>query len=391
MQAPIDQADLDATLAPFGHSLTLPREAYVSEAVLDFEIDRFFTRGWVCAGRIESLLGPGQARAIEVGRERILVMRDEAGTLRAFFNVCRHRGHELLAVGHTVDMRVLKCPYHAWTYSLEGKLKGAPSLTRSPDFDKDDYPLVEVASAVWEGFVFVDPSGGAGPLAQHLGNLAGYLAPYRIADLRVAARHDYEIEANWKVAVENYHECYHCSSIHPALCKVTPPDSGVDVVPTGLWCGGTMELMDHAATMSFDGVSGGTMLPGLSPDRLRQVVYAGLMPNLLISAHPDYVMTHRIVPLTPGRSRIECEWLFPAGAFELDGFDPAYAVDFWDVTNREDWAACEGVQRGVSSRGYRQGPLSPWESTLYQFYQMIGAAYKGLPVVPPQVPVSVRV
>jgi glycine betaine catabolism A len=389
--APIDAAAVEAALAPFGESVTLPAEAYTSLAVFRFEQDRFFTRGWVCAGRVEGLVAPGQARALALGEEKVLLVRDESGTLRAFYNTCRHRAHELLPLGgEAVDLRVIKCPYHAWTYSLEGDLKGAPTLTRSPDFDRSDYPLVEVAADVWGGFLFLDPSGEAGPLADHLGNLPELMAPWRLATLRPGARHDYEIAANWKLVVENYHECYHCSSIHPALCKVSPPDSGVDVVPTGLWCGGDMELMDHAVTMSFDGVSHGVPIPGLSAEQQRRVMYVGLMPNLLVSAHPDYVMTHRLVPIGPGRSQIECEWFFPPEAFEKPGFDPAYAVDFWDVTNREDWAACEAVQRGVESRGYRQGPLSPWESTLYQFYQMVGSAYLGRAVTAPRVPVSSR-
>lgn len=129
-RAPIDAASVEAALAPFGESVTLPGAAYTSQDVFDWERERFLTRTWVCAGRIDGLLGPGQARAIQLGNEPILLMRDEAGTLRAFYNTCRHRAHELLPITEDpVDMRVLKCPYHAWTYSLEGNLKGAPSLT----------------------------------------------------------------------------------------------------------------------------------------------------------------------------------------------------------------------------------------------------------------------
>ena len=271
-------------------------------------------------------------------------------------------------------------------YRLDGELKTAPTLTQSRGFDSSQYPLIKMRSAQWRGWLFLDPGGGAGELAEHIGNLEELVAPYSPEGLVPAARHDYEIAANWKLVVENYHECYHCTTIHPALCKVTPPASGRDAQPSGLWCGGTMDLADHAETMSFDGASHGTVLPGLDVELRRKVLYAGLLPNLLISAHPDYVMTHRLVPLAPDRTFIECQWLFPPEALEKEGFDPAYAVDFWDVTNREDWAACEGVQRVVGSRGYRPGPLSPWETTLYQLYQMIGGAYLGRPVTPPVVP-----
>jgi Rieske 2Fe-2S family protein len=129
---------------------------------------------------------------------------------------------------------------------------------------------------------------------------------------------------------------------------------------TGLWVGGTMTLMDGVQTMSLTGRSGSESLPGLSDRQLRDVLYLQLVPNLLLSVHPDYLMTHVLEPLSAGRTLIRCQWLFPPEALARDGFDPAYAVDFWDITNRQDWAACESVQRGVGSAGYRPGPLSPW-------------------------------
>ena len=186
------------------------------------------------------------------------------------------------------------------------------------------------------------------------------LAPYECGRLVVGAEHHYELAANWKLAIENYHECYHCSSIHPQLCRVSPPDSGASFAGGGLWIGGSMELVDGAETMSLDGRSGASPLRGLAGAKLREVLYLQLVPNLLLSVHPDYVMTHVLEPLRPGRTRVACQWLFPPEQFARADFDPAYAVDFWDITNRQDWAACESVQRGVASRGFQPGPLSPW-------------------------------
>jgi Rieske 2Fe-2S family protein len=147
-----------------------------------------------------------------------------------------------------------------------------------------------------------------------------------------------------------------------------------------------MDLKEDAVTMSISGESGGVPIPGLDPRRLREVGYIGLFPNLLISPHPDYVMTHRIEPVSPGRSRIECQWLFPPEAWERDGFDPSYAVEFWDLTNRQDWNACESVQRGVASRGYRPGPLALEEDNVHQLLTMIAGGYleggPGKPVPP---------
>jgi Rieske 2Fe-2S family protein len=256
-------------------------------------------------------------------------------------------------------------------------------LTRSDDFDAADWPLVPIRSGEWHGWLFVELSGDAPSLDETFAGLTRVLAPYEPARLQRAARHEYVIAANWKLIAENYHECYHCTSIHPALCEVTPPESGADLVPEGLWCGGTMTLKDHAETMSLTGDSGGVTFRRLPPDALREVVYVHLLPNLLVSAHPDYVMTHRLTPLEAGRTLVECDWLFPPEAFDLDDFDPAYAVDFWDLTNREDWGACERVQRGAASRGFRQGPLSSWESTIYQLHSVLGRAYQGLGLMTP--------
>ncbi|MDP9327278.1 MAG: hypothetical protein M3P10_03620 [Actinomycetota bacterium] len=226
------------------------------------------------------------------------------------------------------------------------------------------------------GWAFVRAVADGIGFPEQFGNLSDHLAPYEPERLVVAARHTYEVRANWKLLHENYQECYHCSEIHPALCKVTPPDSGYSIDIRGMYVAGPMDLRDGVETMSLDGRSGGVPIRGLSGRQLREVGYFGIWPNLLISPHPDYVLTHRIEPLDVDRTFIECEWLFPPEALEQPGFDPAYAVEFWDVTNREDWRACESLQRGVSSRGHRPGPLSvAWEAGTYMFIGMLATAY----------------
>src|ERR687889_275625 len=161
----------------------------------------------------------------------------------------------------------------------------------------------------WQGWLFANASGDAPQFEEHAGNLEDLVRNYGCEELVVATRHDYKIAANWKILVENYHECYHCSSIHPELCKVSPPKSGGDnLEPEGAWIGGPMDLYTREAV-------------------------------------------------------------------EQPGFDPSFASDFWDITNRQDWHACEAVQRGVSSRGYRRGPLSPREDAVYQFITMVANGY----------------
>jgi Rieske 2Fe-2S family protein len=228
----------------------------------------------------------------------------------------------------------------------------------------------------WQGWLFVNVSGDTSPFEEHVGNLEDLIRNYACEELVVAASHDYRVAANWKILAENYHECYHCSSIHPELCEVSPPTSGGDnLEPEGAWIGGPMDLYEGVETMSLDGKSRAPMLPNLTQGQDRTVHYYQLFPNLLISPHPDYVMTHRLTPLAPDRTAVQCEWLFSREAVEQEGFDPSYATAFWDITNRQDWKACEAVQRGASSRGYRRGPLSPREDAVYQLITMVANGY----------------
>jgi len=384
--APVDQDQIARVLDPFGSSLTFPADVYVSSDVLAWEREHLWRSAWVCVGRLEELLGRGQLIAVDVAGEGVLLSRDATGVVRAFSNVCRHRGHELAPIGGAFDAQQIRCPYHSWAYRFDGSLRTAPSFTRSDDFDTTDYPLVDLGVSVYGGWVWLDLSGTAPDIEDHFGNLARIFAPYETERLVTAAAHSYIVDANWKMIVENYNECYHCSSIHPELCKVTPPDSGYDHTPTGMWCGGTMELKPHAVTMSLDGSSKGVNFRNVDEELARQVWYLTMVPNLLLSLHPDYVMTHRLTPVGVDQTHVECSWLFPPEAFELDGFDPAYAIDFWDITNREDWAACEAVMRGVRNRGYRPGPLSSWEGTVYQFLTIMARAYQGQGLVVPEVP-----
>jgi Rieske 2Fe-2S family protein len=240
------------------------------------------------------------------------------------------------------------------------------------------------------GWVFARRDAGGIDPDEQFGNLWEHLAPYEPERLAVAARHSYEIAANWKLIHENYQECYHCSEIHPELCEVTPPDSGYSIDIRGLYVAGPMDFYEGVETMSLDGRSYGVPIRGLRDHQLREVGYFGIFPNLLISPHPDYVLTHRIEPLAPDRSYVECEWLFPPEALDLEAFDPSYAVDFWDITNREDWAACESLQRAAASRGHRPGPMSTvWEGGVYMQVRMIANGYlRGDVPGPPEQPTS---
>jgi Rieske 2Fe-2S family protein len=374
-QAPIDLELVRPALAEFRESYTLPGVAYTSPELFDWEMRSFFEPSWVCLGRTDGLIQPNTRRAIRAGHESILLSRDDAGTLRGFFNVCRHRGHELLPAGASAQGALIECPYHGWTYRADGSLKSAPRLGLRPGFQVAEHGLTPVRIEEWGGWAFANASGDARPLLHHLGNLTDILAPWAPGDMVETSRMDYTVEANWKLVHENYHECYHCTEIHPELCRVSPPSSGTNMDATGMWIGGWMELMDDAVTMSLTGQGGAPIIPGLDAEQSRRVFYFGLFPNLLVSPHPDYVLSHRLEPLSPARTRIECRTLFPKAVAERAGFDDSYARDFWDVTNRQDWAAIESVQRSAASRGFRPGPISEMEEAVYLFFNMIAAGY----------------
>ncbi len=380
--APVDPVGLARSLQPFGASTMLPPAAYVDPAVFAWEQRHFFSSGWTCVGLSSELARPGDQRAESVGAGSVLLTRDDEGVLHAFANTCRHRGHELLPCGAAAQRNAIICPYHSWTYSLSGELRFASGFKGRVgfDFDESAWGLAQLALTDWHGLIFVDSSGQAAPLADSLRVLDELVTPYEPERLVVGGRHVYDAAANWKILTENYHECYHCPTIHPELCKISPPRSGENYPVQGAWVGGWMDLRDGMDTMSLDGASLGVPLRGLDGAGLRTVIYVGIFPNVLLSLHPDYVMTHRLVPLAADRTMIECTWAFAPEAADKPGFDPDYAVKFWDITNQQDWRACESVQRGLASEHARPGPLSPDEDAVYKFVTMIGRGYLGQPV-----------
>ncbi len=374
----LDREAVMRALRPFGESTMLPAQAYTSADVLAWEQRHLFAGTWTCLGREVDLRDAAlKQRALVVGDVPVLLMWTDGEPLRAFANTCRHRGHELLPTGESSANRSVVCPYHAWSYALDGSLRAAPGFRESATFEPEANSLVELPLETWHGWVFVHAlrASDEGPLvafADHIGDLESIVAPYAPEQLHRGARHSYTVAANWKVVSENYHECYHCPLIHPELCQVSPPTSGDNYHLAGAWVGGSMELRDGAATMSLTGQSGGRPIAGVDPQR---VEYLGLLPNLLISAHPDYVMTHRLVPQAPDRTWIECSWYFVDPET-----DPTYAVEFWDITNRQDWGACESVQRGLASPHFRPGPLAPNEDAVHQLVSTVGRAYLGEPM-----------
>jgi Rieske 2Fe-2S family protein len=380
--APLPPDGVAAAARPFGQSRMLPPSAYTSHEVFAWEQRHLFAAGWYCLGRIDELMPEGSSqRGVRVGDIPVLLTSvadaSESDGVRAFADTCRHRGHELMGDGGCAAGATITCPYHAWSYRLDGSLIAAPGFRDGQQFARAEHSLVALPLETWQGWAFVNATADAPPLSAWLGDLDQLVAPYAPGELVRAESHRYTLAANWKIITENYHECYHCPLIHPELCEVSPPTSGENYDLPGAWVGGTMTLRDGAVTMSLSGASDADPLPAALPGEVR---YLGLLPNLLISLHPDYVMAHRFTPTGPATTEVECSWLFSADAVAREDFSASYAVDFWDLTNRQDWAACESVQRGVSSPHYRPGPLAPSEDAVHDFVSRIARAYAGTPL-----------
>jgi glycine betaine catabolism A len=372
---PLSIHDLERTREPLERATMLPGAAFTNPAVLEWELERVFRGGWICVGHVDQVRERGDFVMAEFGSESVFVVADDDAEPHAFLNTCRHRGSRIVDEPEGRLGRI-QCPYHAWSYGFDGSLRNAPHTGGIEDFDPHCYGLKGVRTVVVEGLVLVDLSGAAPPADEHVGELAGHLARYRLGSLRRARRIVYEVEANWKAIAENYSECLHCPGVHPELNRLSHYLSGEQYGGAGAWCGGSMVLRDGASTMARNG-DGQARPPiaGLDEYDLRSVLYFLLFPNALVSLHPDYVMLHTLWPRAVDRTEVVCEWLFEPATMEAEGFDASDAVEFWDQVNREDWHVCTLTQRGMRSSGFEPGRYTTQEGDVHGFDVMVAERY----------------
>jgi Rieske 2Fe-2S family protein len=371
------------------HARTLPARYYVDRSYFDREMEQLFARMWICAGRTEQIDGPGRFFVREVLGEPIVITRSERA-VNAFYNVCRHRGTRLCTAESGTFAGSIQCPYHAWTYDLDGQLIGAPHMEEVPHFRKEDYPLHRLGADVWDGHIFINLDPAGPPLASQLGDLPRKFRPWRMGELRLGHRIIYDVGANWKLIIQNYSECLHCPNLHPALNRLSHYLSGENEPLQATYMGGRMDLRPGIETLSIDGLCRRELLPGLSEEDRRRVYYYAIFPNMLLSLHPDYMMVHTLWPVAPDRTINVCEWHFRPEELARDGFDPGDAVEFWDMTNRQDWQVCELSQAGIGSRAYTPGPYSNREDLLFAFDRMIVRLHEGLAITAEASPSSVE-
>jgi Rieske 2Fe-2S family protein len=363
----------------------LPSSWYFDPEHYARELEAFWYHRWVAAGRDEEIAEAGQWRVVRIGSQSIVLLRGEQGELRAFHNTCRHRGSLLCTTdaGRFARHRIV-CPYHSWTYDLGGKLIATPRRMQTPDFDAKKFSLFEIAAASWGGFVFVNLAGRkAPPLAESLGGLPDRFARHAFADLRIGKRVVADVNANWKLLVENFSECFHCPPVHPELCRIVTAyrDAGAwglhrnahgAVLPEA-----QPEFKPGARTLTLDGTARLPPIASLDEaERATLYVPAVLPPNLFLNVHPDYVNAHMMFPTGPGSVRIVYDWLFEGRHLPLAPADLDHYVALWDLTNRQDARNCEWQQQGMRSRAFRHGVYVPQEFDCDRFARWVRAGLR---------------
>ncbi|HYJ67050.1 MAG TPA: aromatic ring-hydroxylating dioxygenase subunit alpha [Nocardioidaceae bacterium] len=354
-----------AGAAPNTLQAALPKPWYVDDAHWLREREAVIYGSWLCVGRVDELglAEPGRLAVLDVAGESILLTSDADRTLHAAYNVCRHRGSQVVPVaGGETECRpaqALRCPYHSWTYDLSGRLLRAPHTEGVDGFDHDAFGLSPVAVADWRGFCFVHltPSRST-DLAADLADFTARLARYPLESLVVGRRFDYDVAANYKLLLENFNECYHCGPVHPELTRLVPAfgsgGAGLD------WDAGVPHRED-AWTFTMTGTTTRAPFPDLDDNERSRHKGELVYPNLMLSCSADHVAAVVLWPTAADRTRVTCELLFAPDEVARGGFDPDDAGELWDLVNRQDWAVCESVQRGMSSRAYRQGWFAPME------------------------------
>lgn len=356
---PLRPADLVST--PIETSWTIPSTWYTDPAFHDLDRDAILARTWQGVGPLAQLREPGDYFTCLVADSPVIVLRDKEGMLRAFYNVCRHRGGPL-ATDSTGCVKALTCQYHGWTYLLDGSLRGVPRWDRVDLFDKKDYGLVAVRVDTWQGQVFVNLDPAAAPLTHVMAGIGERFAPVRLDAMTFVKRIDYEVACNWKVYVDNFLEGYHVPYVHPEL----------------------MKLYDFRQyrTEVFDEYSlqWSPLAPGDAPYVIRpgdNAYYFSIFPNYMLNILPGRVQTNLVVPVAHDRCRVEF------GFHYLDATGPAAraAIDedlaYSDRVQREDMDICAHVQRGLGSRAYDRGRFSvDAELGVHHFQERLRVAYR---------------
>jgi len=370
---------------------TLPGSAYSDPELFAREQELIFERMWFCAASSADIGKAGSFRTVQIGRESILLTRSRKGEARGYFNICRHRGAKLCTEEAGEGARSFQCPYHAWTYDLEGKLIAAPNLTKMPDIGREEYGLRKVHVREWLGYVWVSLADEPlsfeetviGDVRSRLGDVES-LEHYGLENLALAKRITYDVKANWKLIIENFMECYHCATIHPELTEVLPEFA--DGLAAQYFVGHGALFGDEVKGFTVDGSEGHERIPGVTEDQDRRYYAVTVRPQVFLNMVPDHVIVHRMYPLAPDHTIVECDWLFLPDVVE-SGADLSKSVELFHRVNQQDFEACERCQAATDSRVYADGGvLVPSEHHIADFHSWVLDRLNAHPTASPLTP-----
>ncbi len=385
------------TRLPVSLATTLIPDAYTSPEFHELERDRIFATSWVAAGPTSELAEPGDTLVVDVGGSSVIVVRGADGEVRAFHNVCRHRGTQLLDEGRTHVQRFFRCPYHSWAYGLDGTCLGTPlfegseipesdrrifDVTDAKEFDRRDYGLLPVRAETWGCLVFVNLDDDAPSLHEELGDLPDRLAAHRLDEWQVVRAKTYEIEANYKLVGENFMEYYHLPWVHPRLVKVSPVKSHYRWQGRGMYTGMTTTPI---AAADDGGWLGLPPIDGLAESERVSARFVWLFPNLAVNVLPNHVFLMLARPVSPAHTTETTYLLAHPKSMSTGGAEEEIEqlASFWDEVNREDIAIVERVQRGLGNRAYRGGRMCyRFEEPLHRFQNMVIDRMLGIRRVP---------
>lgn len=363
----------------------LPAEAYTSPQFLELERQTVFSDHWVCVGLASDVAEPGDVMPVDLAGLPIVLVRDRQGTLRAFHNICSHRGIQLVTQP-CEKQGLIRCPYHSWSYSLDGTLKSTPHFggyyqDNYDGFDRSDKGLQPIRCEQWLDMVFVNLSGTASPLLDYLQPIIDRWSTYDLSQLRRGQTVSFECQANWKLALENFSESYHLAWVHPSL-------NGYSRMEDHFWFDLGPDLVAQGSLRYMSGEIDGRSLPKFPnleahdprlevPDRTTVAEYVSIFPNLMLGVHPDYFLIFMVNPLSPERTYERMTFYFVGD----EAMKPEYEalrqlpVDLWTETNHEDIGVIQRMQIGRRSPAFRGGYFSPaLERTVYQFQQLVHRA-----------------
>lgn len=347
---------------------SFPSYFYTSEEVYNSELERIFYKKWLVVGHISQLHEPGSLLPMTIGNRAILVTRSVNGKIQAFYNVCTHRGTKLVNESKTVSN--IQCPYHAWTFNLDGRLIGCPDFERYSGFKKEDYSLYPVKLQLWRGFIFVNLDPDCEPLESFLGDFEERFGRYDTEEMVYIGGLRYEVNSDWKVAVENGNECYHCPTVHPETLKPFYRDhSAYD--QTRIRGNYTLfQWKDYiASTKTRDaGQLNSLKTLGLSESDVEDncLQMPNTFPNCQFNFSPSWANT--LIPWPAGPRKCRVTFDFFAHKWKGCVDDASEALKWIDFVLKQDWRICEQQQAGLNSEVFVGGKVNELENVINHFH-----------------------